>query len=244
MADIDPEFVKYSAYNTIIVTTLIDSCGDRDEAEQIICDRPELKQNIIDCTKEQSSSISSLSSSLFKMMTKIPGIYYTDEYYVEKFLDKFFPITPEDVNSKKLRINDVLNMLKPQFDRLFLSDDVAALFDEDYYQLMRQISTFSHLFLMIQMNPSVLFDSKEHLPLEYLYSIFMCRSVTDDEVNNVERVYLPEEYSYHLISLLYEIVKRGPVTQKTRELPVATIEKWIGDNEPTESRIKSAAKII
>lgn len=245
----EPEIIKYNDYNTIIITMLTDSSGDRNEAERIINDRLDLKQAIIDCTKDASSTISSLSTGLFKMLTKIPGIYYSDEYYVEKFLDKFFPITPEDVEARKRSVVETLDLLVPQFDRIKLSDELDTRTNyirDGYYQLMCEVLSISNVFLTIRMEPSILKESAGHLPARFLDDIFTRTVRThNNDVNNIPRLGLPEQKSYLLISTLYEIATKNPyVIGRVPDETMVVIEKWLCDNEPPVNHVKSASKIV
>lgn len=97
----DSDYIECNDYNAIVTTLLTDSSGDRDVAAQIINERLDLKPVIIYQTKKRLSTISHLNTRLFKMMTEIPWMYHSNEYYVEQSLNLLFPITLEDIDTKK-----------------------------------------------------------------------------------------------------------------------------------------------
>lgn len=101
MSDMDSDYIECNDYNAIVTTLLTDSSGDRDVAAQIINERLDLKPVIIYQTKKRLSTISHLNTRLFKMMTEIPWMYHSNEYYVEQSLNLLFPITLEDIDTKK-----------------------------------------------------------------------------------------------------------------------------------------------
>lgn len=245
MADIDEECIRYDNYNTMIIMVLTDSSGDRDEAERIIKDRPALKQAIIDYTKEKSSTISPLSIGLFKMMTKIPGIYYSDEYYVNMFLCEFFPITSGDVKARKKYVNALCSNFKSLFDQIQIASDLQTgipYIRDGYYHLMDEASLMSHVFLMILMEPSILKDltHKHYLSL-FIYSMFTYRNVGNTPRHI--RMHIPTSKSYTLISTLYEIVTKNPdVFEQASDEIMELVEKWLCDNEPQFNHVKSANK--
>ena len=241
------DIVKDDGYNDIVTTVLTDSSGNRDEAKLIIEDRLDLKQAIIDCTKERSSS---LSTGLFKIMTQIPGVYYSDQYYLEEFLNNFFPVTQEDFNARKYHTNKILELLKPRFDRIRIQ-----YITRNYCQLMDEVSSYSHVFLMISMDPTIIDSDNVHMPSLFLQSIFTHRVVVDNgSVNDFTRPRLPGQKWYPLISTLYKIVKdlpsfvllRSGSIFKSRKHPVAmtdNVDQWLHDNGPPATYVKSAGKL-
>lgn len=246
MSSYDSQVEEFDIYDKMITRILTDSSGNRSEAELIINNDLELKNEIIRYTKIRGSTINRFSRNLFKISSWLSSPWTPGDHYLDIFYRQFFPLTPEDIDTGKLRIFNIINEVTPEFDRLMLSDGFntnTSYETESYHFILSMLSVWSHIFLKILQKPSILDISKGHLISKFLRSIFTHRVINDNVMCDILRPQLPEQLSYRLISTLYEIVTKDIYTNE--DIPdeiMASIEKWLRDNEPHTNSVKFAGK--
>ena len=215
-------------YDRMICVLITESCGDKDEAEKILNDRPDEKNSLIRLRQKLTKGISPFSpkNTIFNKIF---------ELFVRKTLDRgtFSEIMLSTFYPDPDYINDILDATEGMFDGTLFS-----LSEELYYWSLKNISESSSVFVMILNNPGII--RKKYQPSKFLDSIFLNRFAEDGYIDRL-RIWDPKPHSYQLILTLVQLIE--VVFEEDyviSEMTLSAAKKWLDENEPI--RVKSARK--